>query len=50
MFQKDLLAPAVLNDPRYWSETLSEVVMVRPMEDLGNMLKINDEIVLIEPF
>ena len=50
VFQKDLLPPAVLNDPRYWSETLSEVVMVRPMGDLSNMLKSNDEIVLIEPF
>ena len=50
VFQKDLLPAEVLNDPRYWLETSSEVVTVRPLECRAKILKNNDESVLIEPF
>lgn len=50
MFQKDLLPVEVLNDPRYWLQTTSAIVTVRPMGDYAKILKNNDEISLIEPF
>ena len=49
-FQKDLLPVEVLNDPRYWLQTTSAIVTVRPMGVYGNVLKNNDEISLLEPF
>lgn len=31
VFQKDLLPPAILDDPRYWSEIISETVSIRSL-------------------
>ena len=50
VFQKDLLPVVVLNDPRYWLETTSAIVTVRPMGGYAKILKNIDEISLIEPF
>lgn len=33
VFQRDLLPPEILNDPKYWVESSSAVVTVRPMRD-----------------
>ena len=49
-FQKDLLPPNVLNDPKYWSETAIDVVTLRPLSIAVKSVKDNDEIVLIEPY
>ena len=50
VLRKDLLPPEILDDPRYWSETVSEVVLVRALENSAKPLKDNDDIVLVEPF
>ena len=49
-FQKDLLPAEVLNDPRYWVETSSEVVLVHSLETQPKALKNNDEIIMVERF
>jgi hypothetical protein len=50
VFQKDLLPPQVLNDPRYWSETESVVVTLNALGSVDKPLKTNDDPVLIERF
>jgi hypothetical protein len=50
VFHRDLLPPAVLHDPLYWTETRSETVLVRALEKQVKSLKENEDIVLVEPF
>ena len=35
MFKKDLLPPEILNDPKFWEESRSEVVIVREIAPMA---------------
>lgn len=50
LFQKDLLAPVILNDPRYWSGSTSEVVTVKSPENCIKPLNKKDYFAITERF
>ena len=48
VFLKDHLPPQILNDPKYWSQTISQVVSVRSLIGPVPQHRPNEEPVLIE--
>lgn len=50
VLQRDRLPPQILSDPKYWEETTTTVVLVRPLGDCRLAPPPDDDLILIEPF